>query len=162
MSLIGLHQQRQEGADTEIDAAPADVEGALPLLARRGEQAAAAADAGIVEQQVDLVGRLLRDQFIAKALELILDRDVGDVGGDAQPLRQLFGLAEPLGLRHGVRRYIAHRDIAALGHELAREFAPHPRTASGDDGNLSSKILHRTSFSFPSNVFFGFCRSIRI
>ena len=55
----GLQQQRQKGADAEIDAAPADVEGALPLLAGIGEQAAAAADAGIVEQQMDLVGRLL-------------------------------------------------------------------------------------------------------
>jgi hypothetical protein len=26
VALIGLQQQRQEGADTEIDAAPADVE----------------------------------------------------------------------------------------------------------------------------------------
>jgi hypothetical protein len=51
-----LHHQRQEGAHAEIDAAPADVEGALPLIARAGEQAAAAADAGIVEQQMDLVG----------------------------------------------------------------------------------------------------------
>jgi hypothetical protein len=31
-------------------------------------------------------------QFIAKALELVLDRDVGDMG-DAQPLRQLLDLA---------------------------------------------------------------------
>jgi hypothetical protein len=49
---------------------------------------------------MDLVGRLLVDQLIAKAPELILDRDVGDMGADAQPLRQLLGLAEPLGLRH--------------------------------------------------------------
>ena len=50
MALVRLQQQRQEGADAEIDAAPADVEGALPLVARIGEQAAAAANAGIVEQ----------------------------------------------------------------------------------------------------------------
>ena len=68
MALVGLHQQRQEGADAEIDAAPADVEGTLPLLAGIGEQAAAAADAGIVEQQMDPVGRLLLGQLIAKAV----------------------------------------------------------------------------------------------
>ena len=49
VGLVRLHQERQEGLDAEIDPAPTDVEGALPLLAGRGEQAAAAADAGIVE-----------------------------------------------------------------------------------------------------------------
>src|SRR6185295_3246261 len=96
MSLVRLHHQRQEGADAEINAAPADVEGALPLLERVGEQAAATADAGIVEQEMDLVGRLLLDQLIAKTLEMVLNRNVGDMRGDAQPLRQLFRLAQPL------------------------------------------------------------------
>ena len=68
MALIGLQQQRHEGADAEIDAAPADVEGALPLLPGVGEQAAATADAGIVEQEMDPVGLLLLDQLVAKAL----------------------------------------------------------------------------------------------
>src|SRR5205823_6898463 len=64
VGLIGLQEQRHERADTEIDSTPADVEGALPLLPAVGEQAAAAADPGIVEQQMDLVGRLLLDQFV--------------------------------------------------------------------------------------------------
>ena len=54
MTFVRLYQHRQKGANAEIDAAPADVEGLLPLLARIGEQAAAAADARIVEQQVIL------------------------------------------------------------------------------------------------------------
>jgi hypothetical protein len=91
---------------------------------------------------MDLVGRLLLDQFVAKALEMVLDRDVGDVGGDAQPLRQLFRLAQPLGLGHRLHRDVAHRDIAALGHQLARELAAHARAASGDHGKFSGKILH--------------------
>ena len=144
--LVGLHQQRQEGADAEIDAAPADVEGALPLLARIGEQAAATADAGVVEQQMDLVGRLLLGQFIAKTLELVLDRDVGDMRGDAQPLRQLLHLAQPLGLGHRLGRHVAHRDIAAFRDKLARQFAAHARAASGDDGSLSGKILHGVAY----------------
>src|SRR4029079_13700809 len=41
--------------------------------------AAAAADAGVVEQEMDLVGLLLRDQFVTKPLVMILDRYVGDV-----------------------------------------------------------------------------------
>ncbi len=91
---------------------------------------------------MDLVGRLLLDQLIAKTLEMVLDRDVGDMGGDAQALRQLFRLAQPLGLGHRLHRNVAHRDIAAFGDELAREFAAHARAASGDHGKLSGKILH--------------------
>src|SRR5216683_2708164 len=64
------------------------------------------------------------------------------MGGDAQALRQLFQLAKPLGFRHRSCRDIAHRDIAALGDELAREFAAHARAAPGDNGDLSGKILH--------------------
>jgi hypothetical protein len=112
------------------------------LLAGIGEQAAAAADAGIVEQQVDLVGGLLLAEFVAETGELILDRDVCDMGGDAKPLRQLFDLAEPPGFRHRLGRDVAHRDIAAFGDELARKLAAHARAAPGDDGDLSGKILH--------------------
>src|ERR1035437_9294975 len=142
VALVGLYQHRQEGADAEIDPAPADVEGLFPLLPGVGEQAAAAADAGVVEQQMDLVGRLLLDDLIAEALELVLDRDVGDMGGDAQALRQFLDLAKPLGLRHRISGDIAHRDIAALGDQLTRELAPHARAAPGDNGDLSGKILH--------------------
>ena len=59
MALVGLQQHRQEGANPEIDPAPANAKGPFPLLTRVGEQAAAAANAGVVEQQMDLVGRLL-------------------------------------------------------------------------------------------------------
>src|ERR1700739_3064563 len=59
MALVSLHQHRQEGADGKITPAPADIEGPFPLLARMGEQAPATADAGIIEQQMDLVRRLL-------------------------------------------------------------------------------------------------------
>ena len=75
--------------------------------------------------------------------------DVGDMGGDAQALRQPFDLAKPPGFRHRIGGDIAHRDIAALGDQLAREFAAHARAASGDDGDLSGKILHGGSLTFP-------------
>jgi hypothetical protein len=142
VGLIRLHQHRQEGADAEIDAAPADVERFLPLLARVGEQAAAAADAGIVEQQVDLVGFLLLRDFVAEAQQLVLNGYIGDMRGDAQALRQPFHLAKPLGFRHGAFGDVAHRHIAALGDQLAREFAAHARAAPGDDGDFSGKIFH--------------------
>lgn len=121
---------------------PADIEGLFPLFPGVGEQAASATDAGVVEQKMDLVGRLLLDQLVAKPLEMALYRNVGDVGGDAQPLRQPFDLAQPLGLGHRFRRDVAHRDVAAFGNQLARQLPAHPRAAPGDNGNLSSKILH--------------------
>ena len=43
---------------------------------------------------------------------------------------------------HRVRGDVAHRDIAALGDQLTREFAAHARAAPGDNGDLSGKILH--------------------
>src|SRR6202161_2711865 len=91
---------------------------------------------------MDLVGGLLFDQFIAEALQLILDGDVGDMGGDAQALWQPLDLTKTLGLCHRIRRDIAHRDIAALGDELARQFAAHACAAPGNDCSLSGKILH--------------------
>ena len=149
VALVGLHQHRQEGADAEINAAPTDVERPFPLLARAGEQAAATADTGVVEQKMDLVGRLLFRDFIAEALELVLDGDIGDMRGDAQALRQPFDLTKPFCFGHRVGRDVAHRDIAALGDELAREFATHARAAPGDDSDLSGKILHGGSLTFP-------------
>ena len=91
---------------------------------------------------MDLVGGLLLNQLVAKACELILDRDIRNMGGDAQPLRQSLLFAKPLGFRHRLGRDVAHGDIAALGDELARQLAAHARAASGDDGDLSGKILH--------------------
>src|SRR6202035_4207703 len=56
--FIGLLQHRHKGACAKIDAAPADVEGFFPLVTRVGEEAAATADAGVVEEEIDLVGAL--------------------------------------------------------------------------------------------------------
>jgi hypothetical protein len=49
----------QDGACSEVNAAPADVKGAFPLRAIIDDHAAAAADAGIVEQQVNAIGGML-------------------------------------------------------------------------------------------------------
>jgi exodeoxyribonuclease-3 len=148
VALVGFHQHRQENAGAEIDPAPADVEGLFPLLPGVGEQAAAAANAGIVEQQMNPVGSLLLGEFVAKAQQLIFDGNVGDMGGDAQALRQFFHLAQPPGFRHSTCRDIAHRDVAALGDQLPRKLAAHARAASGDDSDLSGKILHGETLTF--------------
>src|SRR5262249_12582683 len=121
-------------------------------LAGIGEKAAAAPNPCIVEQQMDLVGLLLLDQLITKTLELILDRNVGDVSGDTQALRKLFDFTEPLGFGHRLRRDVAHRDITAFGDKLARQFAAHTRAASGDDGNLSCEVFHWDVVLFSFNM----------
>ena len=97
---VGLLQHRQKGAGVVVDAAPADVEGPFPFLAAVGDHAAAAADAGVVEQQMDLVGVLLVGDLVAKPLHLGLVGDIGDVRGDAQALRQPRCFAQPFGFRH--------------------------------------------------------------
>src|SRR5271167_878580 len=76
---------RQKRAGAVIDAAPADVERALPFVAAIGNHAAAAADTGVVEQQVDLVDLVTVGNLIAKPLDLRPFGDIGDVRRNAQP-----------------------------------------------------------------------------
>jgi hypothetical protein len=44
--------------------------------------------------------------------------------------------------RPSLRRDVAHRDVAAFGDHLARQFAADTHAVAGNDGNLSGKILH--------------------
>jgi len=99
VALLGVLQHWQKRADAVIDTAPADVERALPFVPAIGNHATAAADTGIVEQQVDLVDLVTVGNLIAKSLDLCPVGDIGDVRCDAQPLRQSGCLAEPLRLR---------------------------------------------------------------
>ena len=71
-----------------------------------------------------------------------------------RPCGSSFDLAQPPGLRHRLGRDVAHRDIAAFGDELTRQLAPHARAASGDDGNLSGKILHGDRLTFLAMLSF--------
>ncbi len=105
MAGIGAAQQRHEGPGAEIDAAPADVERALPFIALVDEEVAAAADAGIVEQEMDAV---------AVAVAWPPRRESAATCGSSAtsaicvvmrwPWRRPLGLAEPLGLGHGAGR----------------------------------------------------------
>src|SRR5262249_61968564 len=76
VAFLGVLQHRQKRAGAVIDAAPAGVERALPCVAAIGNHAAAAADTGVVEQQVDLVGLVAVSKLVAIPLEL---RPVGDI-----------------------------------------------------------------------------------
>jgi len=82
VALLGVLQHRQKRAGAVIDAAPADVERALPFVAAIGNHAAAAADTGVVEQQVDLVGLVTVGNPVAKPLDLRPVGDIGDVRRD--------------------------------------------------------------------------------
>ena len=58
-----------------------------------GEHAAAAADTGIVEEEMDLVGAVTLGDLVAKFLDLRRVGHVGEMRRDAQALRQPRGLA---------------------------------------------------------------------
>src|SRR5712671_5680435 len=91
---------------------------------------------------MDLVSVLLRSNLIAEPLDLSVIGDIGDVRRNTQSLRQPVGLAEPLRFRHCRRKDVAHRDIAALGDQLANELSPHSAAATSDDGYPACEILH--------------------
>jgi hypothetical protein len=107
-----------------------------------GDHAAAAADPGIVEQQMDLVSVVALGDVGAKPLDLRRVGDIGKVRRDAQALGQPRRRTEPLGFRHPLRRDIAHRYIAGLGDQLADELPPHPRTAAGHHRDPAREFFH--------------------
>src|SRR6516165_7794001 len=142
VALLGVLQHRQKRAGAVIDAAPADVERALPFVAAVGHHAAAAADTGVVEQQVDLVGLVTVGNLVAKPLDLCPVGDIDDVRRDAQPLRQSRRLAKPLRFRQAGRRNVAHRDIAGFRDQLADQLAAHAATPAGDYRRPPSEFGH--------------------
>src|SRR6202043_3988947 len=124
------------------DAAPADVEHALPFVAAVGNHAAAAADTGVVEQQMDLVGLVTVGNLVAKPLDLRPVGDIDDVCRDAQSLRQSRRLTQPLRFRQAARRDVAHRDIAGFRGQLADELAAHAAATAGDYGGPPGEFGH--------------------
>jgi len=63
------------------------------------DDAAAAADAGIVDEEVDLVGVELATHRLGPGEDLFLDRNIGDVSDDARALRRVLQRAA-LGFGH--------------------------------------------------------------
>jgi hypothetical protein len=94
-----------------------------PSSARRPRYAAA--DTGVVEEQVDFVGLVAVGNLVAKPLDLRPVGDIGDVRREPQPLRQSRRLAQPLRFRQADRRDVAHCDIAGFRHQLAGQLAAH-------------------------------------
>src|SRR5262249_21312343 len=69
--FAGVYEQWQEGSRAKINPAPADVEGPIPLGAAIGEQAAAAPDAGIIEEQVHFVRLEMLGDLVFEAQYLL-------------------------------------------------------------------------------------------
>ena len=135
-------EQRDERPAAVVDAAPADLERAVPLLAAGEDEAAAAADAGVVEHEVHVVGVVLGDHLVAEALHVGLDADVAAVGGDARAGGRVLPRL-PSGLLEVVEVDVAGGHRAALGRQLDHQLAPHPGAATRDDRQLVLERLHR-------------------
>src|SRR5690348_7361412 len=82
VALLRLLQHGQKKAGAVVDPAPADVERPFPLLAAMREHAAAAADTGIVEEEMDLVCAVTLGDLVAIPLDLRLVRHVGEMSRD--------------------------------------------------------------------------------
>src|SRR4029077_14104900 len=104
--------------------------------------AAAAADTGVVEQQVDLVGLVTVGNLVAKPLDLRPVGDIDDVRRDAQPLRQSHRLAQPVRFHQAGRRDVAHCDIAGFRHQLADQLAGPAAAAAGGYRGPPSEFGH--------------------
>src|SRR5205823_10375950 len=116
-------------------------EGAFPLVPLAGDEAAAATDAGVVEQQVDVVGLVLVDDLVTEAVDLGFVGHITEVGRDASAGRGLLLGAERR-LRHVVHVHVARRDRAALGGQLDHELATHAGSATGDDSEATFERFH--------------------
>ena len=82
-------QHRHERPGTVVDAEPADVEGALPLVAGIAREASTAGDARVVEQQVDMVGVVGGLDRVAERVDLVFVGHVAMVRADEAPLARI-------------------------------------------------------------------------
>ena len=93
---------------------------------------------------MNTIGVVLGPDLVAELQHLRLVRDVDDMRGDAQALRQALLLAQPLGLRQPAGRDVAGGNAAALGHELAHQLAAHSRAASRNNGQTAQQVFHQS------------------
>ena len=125
----------QEDAAAEVDAAPDDIEGPFPRRPLGLEHGATTGDAGVVEQQMDVVGVEAVDDGVTERLEICFLRHVGHVG-EYPHVGCLLG-DHRRGLGHRVGGEVAEGDVAAAGRKLSHELAAHAGAAAGDDRNLA-------------------------
>jgi hypothetical protein len=112
------------------------------LGAAVGKKTATAANAGIVEEQIKLVGAVIAHHRLAKGQDLRLIGDIGHVRRNPDPLRYSLPVTELARLCHAWRRNIAHRYTAALGHKLAHQLAADPAASTRNYGKLARELAH--------------------
>jgi hypothetical protein len=135
-------EQRQERAGAVVDAPPVDGEHTLPLVAVIFDETAAAADAGVIEDQVDVVADVLFEHLIAKPQDLRLVGHIAGMAGD-QHARRRIRPCHHRGLLDRLRVEVAGRDRATLRGELADELPAHARRAAGDHRELPGEGADR-------------------
>ena len=140
-ALVACDEQRKKRPGAVVHAPPVDRECSLPLLPAVGHEAAASADAGVAEHQVDMIGGVALEQLVAKAQHLRLVGDVADVAAD--PGRRPRRPSPPArGLRDRVGVPVAGRDRASLRRQLADQLAAHARAAAGHHRELPRERVH--------------------
>src|SRR5690606_39198849 len=128
-------------ATAVVHTPPADPEGAFPLRPVVGDEAAATADAGVVEHEVDVVGGVAVDHLVAERDDLFLHRDVAEVVGHASATGGHV-VGQRVRVLGGINVQIAERDRTAFTRELHDELAPHAAPAPGHHGQLPLERLH--------------------
>src|SRR5690606_37843454 len=116
-------------------------------LAGVGEEAATAAHAGVVEEQVHVVGLVPGEDLVAEALDSRLVAHVADVAGDDHAGAGLL-LGEPHRLGHRLAVDVAAGHRAALGGALADELAAHPAPRPGHHGQPALEAIHASPRRF--------------
>ena len=107
------------------------------------DEAGAAADAGVAEHQVDVVGGVLAQQLVAEPMDLRLVGDVACVAGDENTTRRA-GLADGRGIRDRVGVPVAGRDRASVRGQLPDKLPAHARAAAGHHRELAVKPICRS------------------
>ena len=141
VTFVGDQQHRQEDAGAVVDATPIDAEGPVPIGAVVDDEAAATPDAGVVEQEVDVLGSELGRDRLAEGDQCRL---VGDVGHKSHHPDTRRGLAQGQrpGLCHVGGGQVTGGDVTSFAGELAHQFSADARTAAGDHGDPPLESLH--------------------
>ena len=130
-----------------VHAPPIDRERSLPLLTAAADEAGAAADAGVAEHEVDVIGTVPAQQLVPELPNLRLVGHVAAMAGDegvvgGAGLRRRGGRCDSLGVP------VARGHRASLRRQLADELATHTRAATGDYRELAREHVFR-GFHLP-------------
>src|SRR5271166_5833964 len=128
------NEHGKECAGPVVDTAPADSEGFVPLRAIVEQQATAASDARVVEEQMNVIRIVGARDVVAERMDLRLVGYIREERRDTSAARSLC-LAKRLRLCHRLLRHVTHRNVSAFRAELSCELSSHSRSAPCDNSN---------------------------